>query len=72
MQGLDMNPVEGAGSGAHPSRPSIVSGAWLLELAASLPIVTQTEVLDLAEAGEALARPAAGDIHGAAVLEVSR
>ena len=44
--------------------------AELLELAASLPIVTQTEVFDLADAGEALARLAAGDIRGAAVLEV--
>ena len=46
--------------------------AELLELAASLPIVTQTEVFDLADAGEALARLAAGDIRGAAVLEVGR
>jgi propanol-preferring alcohol dehydrogenase len=45
--------------------------AELLELAARIPIVTQTEVFSLAEAGEALARLAGGGIRGAAVLEVA-
>lgn len=46
--------------------------AELLELAAAIPIVTQTEIFGLADAGEALSRLAAGEIRGAAVLEVRR
>jgi propanol-preferring alcohol dehydrogenase len=41
-----------------------------LDLAASVPVVTETEVLPLARANTALRRLAAGDISGAAVLQV--
>jgi propanol-preferring alcohol dehydrogenase len=40
-----------------------------LELAAEVPVRTQTEVLALDDANEALRRVAAGDISGAAVLQ---
>lgn len=44
--------------------------ADLLALAVEIPIATQVEVLGLEEANEALRRLAAGEVHGAAVLEV--
>lgn len=44
--------------------------AELLELAAEIPIVTQTEELSLGAANEALARLERGDVSGAAVLRV--
>ena len=40
----------------------------LIELAATIPIRTRTEIFPLVEAGTALARLAAGDVSGAAVL----
>jgi propanol-preferring alcohol dehydrogenase len=45
--------------------------AELMALAAEIPIVTQTEVFALHEANLALERLAAGDIRGAAVLQMA-
>jgi propanol-preferring alcohol dehydrogenase len=43
-----------------------------LELAARIPVRAQTEVLPLAEAGEALRRVKNGEVRGAAVLTIGR
>ncbi len=42
-----------------------------LDLAATIPVRTRTEVLDLDDVGTALARLAAGDVAGSFVLRVT-
>ncbi len=46
-------------------------GEEFLALAPQVPVRTEVEVFDLTEANEALARLRAGDVRGAAVLQVS-
>ena len=46
-------------------------GVEFLELAPRVPIKTEVETFDLQRANEALARLRAGDVRGAAVLEIS-
>lgn len=50
---------------ANVTRQDVIE---FLDLAARIPVVTETEVFPLADAGEALRRLAAGQIAGAAVL----
>jgi len=43
----------------------------VLDLAATIPIQTETDLFDLDDANEALRRLAAGEISGAAVIKTS-
>jgi propanol-preferring alcohol dehydrogenase len=47
-------------------------GVEFLRLAPEIPIKTEVQIFELAEANEALAHLRSGDITGAAVLKISR